>query len=44
MKVSRPQQRMYPVEKCGKPAERVEHGDGGFGAGNFGLNLGKSAD
>ncbi len=36
--------RIYPVEKCGKPADIVEHLDGGNGALVLGLNFGRSAD
>lgn len=44
MKVSRPQQRIYPVEKCGRPAESVDVGLVGFGLGRLGLGFGKSAE
>lgn len=39
--VSRPQQRMKPVEKCGKPAAIVAQNSGGLGDFKFGLNAGK---
>lgn len=44
MKVSRPQHLMYPVEKCGNPAESVEQRSFGLGGFIAGLNFGRSAD
>lgn len=38
------QVRMYPVEKCGRPADIVEHLEPGNGGLVFGLNFGRSAD
>lgn len=36
--------RIYPVEKCGRPADIVEHLHGGNGGLVLGLNFGRSAD
>lgn len=44
MNVSRPQHRIYPVEKCGNPADIVGHGTDGFGSDIFELSFGKSAE
>lgn len=46
MNVSRPQHRMYPVEKCGKPADIVGNRWPAATVGGrvLGLNLGKSAE